>query len=353
MPKIPQHFLGCCIYLYDSKKSAKKGESFGGSGFLVSVESNPIWEAQVSNDPRRRKAALFFPPHIYAVTNKHVAHGGFPVIRLNTMGNEFDVLELEHDDWLPHPDGDDLVVASIDLPTDAHDYMSIRTHTFLHSDNLSSIGVGDDTFMVGRFITHAGRQRNTPSVRFGSIAMMPFEKVKVGNYMQEAFLVETRSISGYSGSPVFVYQPVEEMLTIPASRHSGYDAETHTTSISNLVGYPVLLGIDCGHIDKYEDVLDNKDQPHPYGWHVKSNTGMAIVIPAWRLYEFLNTDKDLVMQRKQKDKQFQEEQEAKKQTGSVTLDAEKRKDKGIAQEGFEDAIKHASRKIEKDEEQEP
>jgi hypothetical protein len=347
MPKIPQFYLDCSIYLYDSRRSAENGENFGGSGCLVRLESNPIFDPTSFRNGRYHRVSIYFPPHIYAVTNKHVVNAGFHVVRLNTVDNVSDVLELEYEDWIPHPDGDDLVVAPIDLPSTRFDYFPIDVNSFINRYTFHShVGAGDDTFMVGRFINHAGKQRNTPSLRFGSVAMLPFEKIKLQNgHMQEAFLVETRSISGYSGSPVFVYRPAEQTTRIPATPatlESNSTPETYRTTITDLVGYPALLGIDCGHVHKYEKVRDYTGTPHPAGWEVESNTGMAIVIPAWRLTDLLNTEV-LVMQRKQKDQQYQEEHEAKEQRGSVTFDAEK--PEGITKESYQDALKRASRKI--------
>jgi hypothetical protein len=316
MPKIPQHFLDCSIYLYDCKQSAEEGENFGGSGCLVKVQSSPVYDpASYNRMGIPTRVSTFFPPHIYAVTNRHVVEQDYPVVRLNTVDGKIDVLELRQNDWIPHPEGDDLAVAPIDLPNNRHIYFPIDVRAFVHRHSLPSIGAGDDMFMVGRFISHSGKQRNTPSLRFGSIAMLPFEKVRLeGGYMQEAFLVETRSISGYSGSPVFVYKPAMETTTIPPSPQSPYSGETFSTSIVDLVGDLAFLGIDCGHVLNYDDVLDASGRPHLLGLKVASNTGMAIVIPAWRLYDFLGTQ-EFVIQRQRKDRQYQEEQETDKQGG--------------------------------------
>src|SRR5260370_1057024 len=66
---------------------------------------------------------------------------------------------------------------------------------------------GGSGFLVGRFVNHEGRQKNSPSVRFGNLAMMPGEPVyhkHSESQGEESFLVDIRTISGYSGSPVFV-----------------------------------------------------------------------------------------------------------------------------------------------------
>ncbi len=72
--------------------------------------------------------------------------------------------------------------------------------------NELNAGVGDEVVMIGRFVAHDGRVRNAALARFGNIAMMPGEPVTDGRGMKvEAFLVEMRSLSGFSGSPAFIY----------------------------------------------------------------------------------------------------------------------------------------------------
>lgn len=371
MPLIDQGFLDSSIYLYDSKQSAQSGEKFGGSGCLVSVLSPPLMRTYDIPQPYRNHRrwttygadrVSLFPPHIYAVTNKHVARHSrnpFPVIRLNTIDGKTDILALTPDDWIPHPDGDDLAIAPIDFPPDNLDYFPIDSELFLTRENLYGgkpsdnfvVGAGDDTFMVGRFTNHAGEQRNTPSLRFGSVAMLPFEKVKLdkeaNNHMQEAFLVETRSISGYSGSPVFVYQPSISEAEIPLP-DDGYDYPTNwIASISDLMGSVRFLGIDCAHVRKYEKVINRMYVEHPNGWQVETNTGMAIVIPAWRLMTLLNKP-ELVMQRKEKDAKYGAKPEAEDDEETPRLDVEV--PETFTKESYQDALRRASRKVADDSE---
>lgn len=98
------------------------------------VETNPIYDPDSLGDVRHPKITAFPPPHIYAVTNKHVARGGFPVIRLNTIDNRLDVLELDHHEWIPHPEGDDLAVAPVELAEGKHSFFSIDTRMFVDRD---------------------------------------------------------------------------------------------------------------------------------------------------------------------------------------------------------------------------
>ena len=137
--------------------------------------------------------------------------------------------------------------------------------------------------MVGRFISHEGKQRNIPTIRFGNIAMMPLEPIKhPRGHLQESFLVETRSLSGYSGSPVFVH-------ILPFSKRPAVEGWSTEKG-------PWLLGVDWGHISSYEKVLKkNKDEygndvPLKEGWRVRTNSGMTGVVPVWKLIELLDLD---------------------------------------------------------------
>lgn len=324
MPKIEQRYLDCSIYLYASELAADAGEKFGGSGCLVSVRSQPIYDPESWDDERQMftKIDVYFPPHVYAVTNRHVVdppHGtSYPVVRVNTSEGKHKSLPLTKQDWIPHKGGDDLAVAAIELPRETHDYSPISNLLFVTRHSLPLyLGAGDDTFMVGRFINHDGRQRNTPSLRFGSIAMLPGEEIQLGKkargHLQKAFLVETRSLGGFSGSPVFIYKPSDWEVPVPKGSALSYAAV-----VWQPVGHVLLLGIDCGHAQTYNKVLDGSLNPIQQGWKVESNSGMSIVIPAWRLQDLLDQP-ELTMKRKQKDEEYQREMEAEK---TVALDKE-------------------------------
>jgi len=140
------------------------------------------------------------------------------------------------------------------------------------------IGIGDEIFMVGRLINHAGRQKNTPTARFGNISMMPDEPLlHPTGIMQESFVVEARPWSGYSGSPVFVWIP-------------GSDQRTNNLIMSQGWG-PWLLGVDWGHIHDWERVYEsNGITAVAEKLKVRANTGMAGVVPAWRLRTLLDCE---------------------------------------------------------------
>ena len=150
------------------------------------------------------------------------------------------------------------------------------------------VGVGDDVFVVGRFINHEGVQKNSPTARFGCIAQMPKEPVKVKGFDQECFLVEARSIGGFSGSPVFWH-------VLPFAG-GAYRPKTNVQ-----IG-PLLLGVELGYIYDWTPVCDAAGRPtnpaKPDQQQVQVNSGMMIVIPAWKLTDLLNED-SIVAKRKE------------------------------------------------------
>jgi hypothetical protein len=229
-----------------------------------------------------------------------------PVIRLNRIDGSVIGYVTNQADWTLHPDGDDIAVLPIPMNRSEIRCMSIGPSRFVTQQLIEDedIGIGDDTIMVGRFIGHDGRQRNTPAVRFGNIAMMPHEKIKTTTgFEQGGFLVELRSMPGYSGSAVYIYSPntMQDMSArrggqdmAPLSDYNlfGPNAQQHINLMDHKMTPkgPYLLGIDFSHLNKNVRVRDAADRPHPEGWFVRENAGMAGVAPAWKIAEVLNDE---------------------------------------------------------------
>jgi hypothetical protein len=293
VPRIDNQFLDCSIYLYRTKEDAVRGERAGGSGFLVGVMATGTGWLARGECPHDQLH------HTYAVSNRHVVRGhgdtrlnpGSSIIRLNTHSGESDVLPLRPEDWTIS-DEHDLAVFSIDLQHGSkHKYVTLASSAFVTNELMATydIGIGDEVFMVGRFVNHDGKQRNLPSVRWGHVAMMPFEPVyhpSNPSNVQESFLVEVHSVSGYSGSPVFVRPfPTSKVVLEPSSK----DRPSSIFCDPFRAGGPWLLGIEWGY-------LNNHDQR-------ENNTGMSGVVPAWSLADLLNTEK-LMAQRKQEQEEI-------------------------------------------------
>jgi hypothetical protein len=150
--------------------------------------------------------------------------------------------------------------------------------------------------MLGRFINREGLQKNSPTARFGHISQMPGDPIDA---QEEAFLCEVRSIGGYSGSPVFVLPAFD-------GRPGGQPPPTRG----------IILGVDFCHIQTLACAQDNNgyDIPHI---RMPQNTGMAGVIPAWRLQELIMSDKALQQRRA-----AEESETRRRNAPKVALDAD-------------------------------
>jgi len=104
---------------------------------------------------------------------------------------------------------------------------------------------------------HDGKQRNSPAVRFGNIAMRSTERIESPyGLLQESFIVETHSLPGYSGSAVLLFAPFSMG---DMSRNRFGKSREHYQNFDLLKGQqpdlrfmntkgPYLLGIDWCHL---------------------------------------------------------------------------------------------------------
>jgi hypothetical protein len=260
MPRISDTTLESIFYLYPSLSAAERGENFGGCGFLVTY---PFDRAKQN--------------HLYAVTNRHVIDSGALTFRLYTK--DLGLLPIDSDErkWFRHPDGDDLAILLIDFPVKFNctamtwNLMQSVTKDLIQQHD---IGVGEEAFSVGRLVDHDGKQQHSPVVRFGNISQMPGEKIRQDTgFMQESYLVEGRSVGGYSGSPVFIFIP-------PWAVRPG------KPMVSSASHGPWFLGVNWGHLVKWQPVCDAAGRPlTSHGMQIAQNTGMMTVVPAWKLEE--------------------------------------------------------------------
>lgn len=278
VPRIHDQITECGIYLYHSVEHAEAGDPYGASGFLVGL---PFKDT---------------PPntwsHCYAVTNAHVIDGGCLVVRVNINHPKASTMAipLTKEDWIYHPDGDDIAIASISLDKYIHRFqfispVSVSDGSFFVSKEFHdkfALGIGDEAFMIGRFMARDESGGNAPIARFGHIASSKIETIRQGgraDFPQESYLVEVHSISGFSGSPVFVSLPTIRVNPIPAPDLQKMPLDSIFRNLARALDHRIyLLGVDWGHLDEAQF------------------PGMAGVVPAWKLTELLNCPKVLEMQ---------------------------------------------------------
>ncbi len=249
MPRAPDNILEGVAFLYKTKDEAEKHARSGGTCFLI---GKPIY----SNGKFTERYNPFM------VTNRHVAWDmGCPVIRVNRRdGLKPDVIDLDTHDWIVHPDGDDLAIASLIGKMDfgIHALRMMPTHKILTKEQMIEyeIGVGDEVLMPGRFLNHQGSRDNRPAMRFGCVSMMleniPHPGLKRN---QESFAVEMRSRTGFSGSPVAVYRQDHSPIVV-----------------MKVMSFFGLLGVNWGHI------IDPD---------TGENTWLNGVVPSWKILELL------------------------------------------------------------------
>ena len=146
-----------------------------------------------------------------------------------------------------------------------------------------SVGVGDDVLITGLFRSHVNTSRNIPIVRAGTIAAMPEEPVTTDLGAVNAYLIESRSIGGLSGSPAFLsYGPV---------RINPSTGRFHPLRRPEFG----LLGFLHGHYNfdgASESDSDEGTSDEAASMDALSseqiNSGIAIVIPAERLVELID-----------------------------------------------------------------
>ena len=242
-----------------------------------------------------------FPSTVYAVTALHIIRGAYGFgkiyIRLNQIDGTTQDYPIDVDDWYENQTTD-VAVMPFTIP-DSVEFKVIPSTMLVSSDVPHWLGFGiaegDEVFYVGMFAGHTGEKRNLPIIRFGNISLMPHEKVLIKRdphtdnlYPVDAYLVECRSRSGLSGSPVFVY--------FPATREQGKVINYHYDDIP-------LLGLVHGHYKT--DIQDQITTTNDDLDTVLVNSGISIVIPA---QDILNTlmQKEVMKDREKKVEQIKE-----------------------------------------------
>jgi hypothetical protein len=221
---------------------------------------------------------------IYVVTARHVIDQseswGPLFMRLNTMDGGYRDIEIAVDGWTLHESTDVAITKAI-APRDAlYDVLSIPHGNLLTDEGVKTarVGIGDEVFFTGLFSEHPGRDRVRPIVRFGNIAMMPEEPIKVDLTVAssiDAYLIEARSWGGHSGSPAFIF--------FPPYREGNSLTVTNSLPINT-------LGLVHGHHEIKQDLLlrgDILEGDLLGSARVPLNAGIASVVPAQKILDLL------------------------------------------------------------------
>jgi len=265
---IDAQYRKCVVFLFADVPDERTGivnRTPAGSAFLVGIP--------VGGDRFVR----------YLVTARHVVSRsrqyGSLFARVHLADGSATFAEFTPAAWYEHPTTE-VAVALLYLSVEI-DHVVVSVDQFETDARLIEhvVGVGDDVFFVGLFSEHPGLERNQPIVRFGTIALMPDEKILVdigdSTARIRAYLVEARSWGGHSGSPAFVYFPPDRF----------------GDRIQVLSYLPIfLLGLVQGHFNIPSDVKFIGDIGEQGSGRVPVNAGIAAVVPAQDIYDLLMSD---------------------------------------------------------------
>lgn len=313
--RVPDAVLKSSVFI-----GIRKGTEpvYGGTGYFVGVDG-----------------AYGSPSWIYLVTAKHVAEqidGLDFVVRVNRKIGEPAIVEGVGARWWYHPTEPERVDAAVvpwGLPEEVGPTLDVATLplAMFATDAVltkQNIGIGNETFIIGLFTRVQKTSRSIPICRIGNVAMIPQEPIYFRDKLIDAYLIESRSIGGLSGSPVFVRATVDLKGLHDGS---GNPMVGHLTSSTFY-----FLGSVIGHWDQPgpQDIIPQQEAV---------NMGIAPIVPAQKIAEIINHPGLVAMRKK-----WDEDVMKKREDGGV-LDSELPSKKPFTQTDFEDALKKTSKKI--------
>jgi hypothetical protein len=323
--RVSDDILKCVGYVYQQTHKDATGVygDVWATGFFVSL---PCVSPELKEHHRMH----------YFVTAKHVItdlqHGDiFLTANKKTGGTTSDFSVPEQRFWT-HPTDNNADVAVVQIGIDpTADIISVAVEDFGLPDRLEqwNIGIGDDVHAVGLFSAIPGNNSNTPIVRFGNIAMMPPEQIQTDLGYTDAYLIEARSIGGMSGSPVFVRRTIKQEVTTTGGK---------SLTVFYSGAGETLFGMAQSHWDIREEDINKPSFVHDRKRGV--NYGIAVVVPARKIYETLYSPALIEMRKAQ-------EQQILRRTVPGS-DSARPKDKTppFTKVDFDAALKKVSRKIE-------
>jgi hypothetical protein len=333
MPKIGFGLGASVFFLFG--RDAKTGEVVGphGTGTFIGRRSKAV--------PNRW--------HTYAVTNWHVACRGSSIIGINTHDGYRRLMEFDPSEWLFTNSGDDLAAVNVNGQEDLNDNVTCLDESALATHDIIKefeISPGEEAFMCGLFLNHHSGSiwedsaHNVPAFRFGNVSMMAdgFAPVEVETGAKRpCFLVDMRSRTGFSGSPVFIYRTIGSDLTqIPIGwgadrwNHPRFQAQTHAALRPQILHakntFVGVLGIHCGQFWDTVKAFKSMSHSEQVGDNVRDGDeldiqgSMNIVAPAWCISELLNLE-EFEMARRKRDEKFLQDDRRAPRAESAASDA--------------------------------
>jgi hypothetical protein len=248
---------------------------------------------------------------------------------LNKKDGEVEYRPVPQDDWTPHLNTD-VAAIEIDFCEEQLDHTRILKEALfsLGDSSKPEINVGTELVMIGLFKKFHGQEHLQPVIRFGKISGMPDEKVPLQltpegtEVLVEAYLIESLSWGGESGSPVFTY---------------GLNQIFATPGVPMSLQLPRVIGLLHGHY-QMEEAVEFQPRECETSGTVNLNSGMAVVIPAHKILELLDYPDFLA-------KRNRVLEESKKSVSVPKPDSDLGSDRPFTKQDFERALKKVSRRV--------
>jgi hypothetical protein len=234
----------------------------------------------------------------YLITCRHaIANISEPPgahIRVNRLvGKPPLVIQTTQSEWIGHPDDSvDICAYPFSLRKwDREEDLEVGRFKLESPDTIERVSkhygldLGAEVFIIGAFVGQIGQRKNIPIVRTANIAAMPDEPISPYSKRRPAYLVETRSLGGVSGSPMFLHTE--------SGRLHGGARPGWRTSGSDVITMPyVLIGmIIAHHTGNYRSdfgTVDPEDKDVIPGQDADFNAGISVAVPVNQIIETLD-----------------------------------------------------------------
>lgn len=213
-------------------------------------------------------------------------------VRSNRKGSQPPYVEKTlRSAWIPHPNPNvDVCVTPVDISRMLREgeieFATLNTKEMIWSperEKIFGISLGDSAFIVGCFIGRVGEKKNIPVVRIASIAAMPDEPLWGGAHLRPAYLIETRSLGGISGSPLFLHVQPER---IPGGRPPPTYNERRKGKEVPYFLLGMMQGIHSGQYS--EDFISEDDDERVVPKDADFNAGIGVAVPVDQIMEVIN-----------------------------------------------------------------
>jgi len=211
--------------------------------------------------PAGSASLIQYQGSIYVVSAKHVIENlRNPVITFNNLQGGItgrktsDLTEHLGYRWISHPDPNvDIAIIPFGTDISIDDILAIDERLLY---NYEQIYDGEDIFFMGFPLSLSSRQKITPVIRQGCIALKFDEETRIEDiiYPKKTFIIDGQVSSGNSGSPVFRKPSFIDMANRSIGKYMP----------------PVFMGIITSHIAS--TLYDFNNRPI-----ARENSGLGIV----------------------------------------------------------------------------